>query len=368
MKFKAFFFLLFLFSYSSLFSQVLEGTIFDKLTEKPLQAATVYLDGTTISTITDENGYFKINGNGNNQSALIISFVGYITIRIDNPFQYKKIKSFLEEDSISMDEVFIGKSIFTRKSMLKAFREHFLGSSKAGLSCKIENEDDITLFFDTQTNTLSATARNPLKIKNSYLGYEVVFDVADFYLEYSKPKLDNHYLKQSAFSGTSFYKNISKPNKSDKKRMESFLGSAVHLMMTIANESWEKEKFALFVDKFQTDPKIYFKVEDTLNVKKVTLIKEPIVNKPVYKIMTNVDYTKPIQPEIIGYEDKKVNFNILYDGKKQSSADFFKKEFIVDENGNYSPVYVAMFGGYLGSQKLGDMLPSDYYQTIKGKY
>lgn len=368
MKLKALFFLLFLFSYSSLYSQILEGNIFDKLTEKPLPAATVYLDGTTISAITDENGYFKINGNGNNQSTLVVSFVGYVSLKIENPFQYKKIKTYLEEDSISMDEVFIGKSIFTRKSMLKAFRENFLGKSKAGISCKIENEDDINLFFDTQTNTLSATAKNPLRIKNDYLGYEVVFDLVDFSLLYSQPKLDNFYLKQNAFSGTSFYKNIAKSNKSDKKRMESFLGSTAHLMMTIANESWQKEKFALFVDKFQTDPKIYFKVQDTLDVKLVTLIKEPIVNKPVYKIMTDVDYTKPIQPEVIGYEDKKVNFSILYDGKKQSSADFLKKQFIVDENGNYSPVYVVMFGGYLGSQKLGDMLPLDYYQSIKGKY
>jgi len=369
MKFQKLIFLLFFISCPSLYSQVLEGYVLDKKTEKPLQSATVYLDGTTISTITDEQGYFKINGSGNNQSTLIVSFVGYINLRIENPFQYKKIKSFLEEDSISMDEVFIGKSIFTRKSMLKAFREHFLGSSKAGLSCRIENEDDIDLFFDTETNTLSATARKPLKVINKYLEYEIFFDIVDYKLEYSKPKLDNYYLTRSGFSGTSFYKDFSKSKKSSKKRLESFLGSTAHLMITIANESWQKEKFSLYVGKFPVDPKLYFKVQDTLNVNKVSLIKEPIVNSPVYKInVETIDYTKPIKPEVIGHEDKKVNFGILYDGKKQSSVDFMEKEFIVDQNGNYSPVYVVMFGGYIGKLKLGDMLPSDYYQLIKDKY
>lgn len=367
MKIKGLFFFFFVATYFSSYSQILEGNIFDKLSEKPIESATVYLDGTTISTITDKDGYFKINASGNNQSTLVVSFVGYVSLKIENPFQYKKIKSYLEEDSITMDEVFIGKSIFTRKSMLKVFREQFLGKSKAGLSCKIENEDDIDLFFDEQTNTLSASSRVPLRVKNSYLGYEVFFDLVDFTLNYSQPKLDSFYLRRSAFSGTSFFKDISKRNKSDKKRKESFLGSTPHLMMTIANESWQKEKFALFVDKFQADPKLYFKVQDTLGIKLVTLIKEPETTVPIYKPVADVDYTKPMKLEIMGYEEKKVNFNILYDGNKQSRADFLNKEFIVDENGNYSPVYVVMFGGYLGSQKLGDMLPSDYYQTIKGK-
>jgi len=369
MKFRSLILFLSLFCISSIYSQTLEGYIYDKLSEKPLSGATVYIDGTTISSSTNEDGYFKINGSGNKNSVLVVSFVGYITSRIENPFQYKKIKTFLDEDLITMAEVVIGKSIFTRKSMLKAFRENFLGTSEAGLSCKIENEDDINLFFDEETKTLSATSRTPLKVINKNLGYEVFFDLVDFSVEYNEAKLSPFYVRKSSFAGTSFYKDISKSKKAAKKRQESFLGSATHLMMTIANESWQKEKFGLYVDRFPVDPKEYFKVKDTLGVKKVTLVKEPVKNTPIYKMhVGEIDFKNPIQPEIIGYEDKKVNFNILYDGKKQSVADFLEKEFIVDENGNYSPVYLAFFGGYLGTQKLGDMLPSDYYQTIKGKY
>lgn len=67
-----------------------------------------------------------------------------------------------------------------------------------------------------------------------------------------------------------------------------------------------KRKFSLYVGKFPVDPKLYFKVQDTLNVNKVSLIKEPIVNSPIYKInVETIDYTKPIKPEVIGHEDKK---------------------------------------------------------------
>mgnify|MGYP003605956833 CR=1 FL=1 len=367
MKFQSLFLFIFLIVCNSLHSQILEGNIFDQETKTPLQAATVYLDGTTISTITDENGYFKINGAGS-KSTLVISFVGYKTSRIDNPFQYKKIKTYLELESFSMEEVFIGKSVFTRKSMLKAFRESFLGTSEAGRSCKIENEDALNFFYDEVKNTFTATSRVSLKIKNSRLGYEIYFDLVDFNVEFSRTSLSRDFMKKSSFAGTAFYKDISK-SKKDKERLESYLGSASHLMETIASESWEKEKFRLYVGKFQVDPKEYFAVKDTLNIRKVTIIKQPTQNVAIYKPLTGkIDYSKPIKPEIIGYEDKKTHFNILYDKKKQSVADFYENEFIVDENGNYSPIYVVMFSGYIGFLKVGDMLPSDYYQTIKGKY
>lgn len=367
MKFHRLLFFIFLIASNVAYSQILEGNIFDQDTKEPLQSATVYLDGTTISTITDENGYFKINGAGS-KGTLVLSFVGYKTSRIENPFQYKKIKTYLELESFSMEEVFIGKSVFTRNSMLRAFRENFLGTSEAGRSCKIENEEAINFFYDEVKNIFTATSRIPLKIKNSKLGYEIYFELVDFNVAFTRTSLSQDFRKQSGFAGTAFFKDISNAKK-DKNRLESYLGSASHLMQTIADESWEKEKFGLYVGKFQVDPKMYFTVKDTLNIRKVTIIKEPTENVAIYKPMTgNIDYSKPLKPEIIGYEDKKVNFNILYDKKKQSVADFQQNEFIVDENGNYSPVYVVMFGGYLGMQKVGDMLPSDYYQLIKGKY
>ena len=32
---------------------------------------------------------------------------------------------------------------------------------------------------------------------------------------------------------------------------------------------------------------------------------------------------------------------------------------------NYDAFYNILFGGYMGNLKAGDMLPSDYFQTIK---
>ena len=346
---------IFLFSILQAHAQFLEGSVYDAATGQPLQAATVYLDGTTIYAATDGQGYFKINGNGNSRAALVVSYVGYKTIRFNNPFENKKIRVLMEEDAISMQEVVLSKGPFTRKSMMKAFKEQFLGITEAGLSCEIENEDDINLYYDIDTNTLSASSRKPIKIKNPHLGYEIFFELADFNVIYKRRSLSSPAIEKSYFAGTTFYKDVSKsPKKVAKKRMEAYLGSAPHLMNTIASESWKEQKITLFVDKFMANPKIYFQVGDTLGLKKVTLIKEPVKSVPIY----NSKF------EISGYKDEIANFNILYDGK-QSVMQFSEKVFIVDGSGNYSPIYGVMFGGYIGSLKAGDMLPTDHYQTIK---
>ena len=348
-------------------SQIIEGTIIDNTTNQTLPGATVYLDGTTIAMITDMDGNFSINTRGNN-ATFVVSFIGYSTFRLDNPLQYvnKKLKVMLVEESIKLDEVRVGKGPFSRMQMMKVFKEQFLGSSKSGSSCKIENENDIVLYFDVSNNTLNATARNPLRIKNSYLDYVVNFDLKEFVVQYNYKSLEKFNQKQSFFSGTTFYKDISIKHNAAKKRKETFYGSAAHFVHTLANNAWETESISLFVNGLKVNPTDYFQVKDSLDWKKVTRIKEP--QKSVKKFSTKKNATGQIVvSENDEYEMKPTNFNILYQKDKQSIIEFREKVLYVDKNGNYSPIYGIVYGGYIGNLKAGDMLPINYYETIKEK-
>ena len=349
----------------SLHAQVIEGKVLDSKTQESLPGATVYLDGTTISTITDGDGNFSINTRSSN-ATLVVSFMGYTTHRLENPLQYanKKLKVLLVEQSINLDEVVVGKGPFSRKQMMKVFREQFLGESKSGSSCKIQNEDDVVLYYDVSNNTLNASARNPLKIKNNHLDYEVNFDLVELVVQFNYKSLEKRNQIQSFFSGTTFYKDISKKKKADKKRMETFYGSATHFALTLANNTWEKENIRLFVEGFPANPDEYFQVKDTLGFKKVTLIKEPQKAVKDIKIQESLNNTIKISKT---RKEKfiKTNFNILYKKDKQSVVEFADKVIYVDKNGNYTPIYGILYGGYIGTLKAGDMLPTDYYETIK---
>lgn len=360
---KQIFTLILFFVYNFGFSQILEGTVYNKTTQQPLSAATVYLDGTTISTLTDENGYFKLNSRGNLKPDLVISYVGFITSRINNPFQYKKIKTYIEEDAIGIPEVFIGKGPFTQKEMLRSFKFHFLGSSKAAASCKIENEDDLYFSFDVETNTLTATSQNPLRITNKYLGYEINFELIDFEVKFNYRTLNAHNEKSSSFAGTTFFRDISKGNKLEKRREQAYLGSSTHFINSLANKTLEKERYRIIVDKFQVNPELYFQVTDTLGFKKITVLKDPMIRVP--KPPDNIGTTFTVSKE--EYVEKKDFFHIYYADGLQSFANFISNEYIVDENGNYNPYHGVVFGGYIGNLRAGDMLPTDYRQNKKEK-
>ena len=353
------------FSIATLQGQIITGQILDEVTKESLPGATVYLDGTSLSTITDAEGNFRLHSK-DSKAILVVSFIGYLTYKLENPRQYlgKRLKVLMVEESIALDEVVIGKGPFSRAQMMKVFKEEFLGESKAGKSCKIENENDIILYYDVSENTLRATSRNPLQIHNKYLDYDVNFDLEDFKVYYNFKSLNKFNQVSSYFSGTTFYKDLKKSNQSDKRRRASFYGSAQHFAYTLANMAWEKEEIRLFVNGFQVNPKDYFNVKDTLGIKKVTLIKEPQKENPSFNVQGNrgnINGTSIKKPS----QYIKTNFNVLYQKDKQSIIDFVDKVLYVDANGNYNPIYGILYGGYIGTLKAGDLLPTDYFQSYK---
>lgn len=341
-------------------AQYLRGTVVDKDTGETLPGATLYIDGTTVATATNSDGNFGLDIKGQ-KSDLVISFVGYVTLRIAEPdrFKNKKMTVVLEKDLIRLDEVIIGKGPFSRKQMMRAFKEEFLGTTTAGQSCSILNEEDIFLYFDVTENKLKAVAKTPVIIRNNYLGYDIFFDLASFELQFTSKTLHLCELQLSSFSGTSFFKDIAKKGKANKKRYENYQGSVAHFMQTLANETWQEEQFELFVDGFKDNPKDYFVVKDTLGLKRVTL-KIPEKSRRKTGATINMFRLSPTTEE-----PSLAVFNVLYKKQQQSVLEFKDKSIFIDENGNYSPIFGIIYGGYFGWLKLGNFLPTDYYQTIK---
>ena len=87
----------------------------------PLYGATIYFDGTTIGTTTDENGYFELNLKTFPNGKLIISHVGYETVYLDEFIS--PISLSLQPTALALNEVILEPIPFSRKELIKAFRE-----------------------------------------------------------------------------------------------------------------------------------------------------------------------------------------------------------------------------------------------------
>ncbi len=323
------------------FSQHLFGVVLDVNTKEPIAGASVYFDNTTVGTITSFQGEFSFDLENKIGSPLVISFVGYKTITITSLEYDKKYEVLLEEDISALDEVFIEyEDEWTRSYKLKQFKEQFLGFSKFSKACKILNEDDIVLRFNTTKMQLSASTKRPLIIKNEALDYEITYDLKEFVVQYNakgdirvtvKNNKDNWYVLHSVYySGTSFFKTeISKKHKRAlKNREKAYEGSVLHFMRSISSGRLKEERYKIFKGSSQVNPAYYIftKKNDSLNTTEVTIPNE---------------------------------INILHKNK-QSIIRSEVKTFAIDVYGNHSPIEQVLFGGFMGNQRVGDALPLGY--------
>ncbi|WP_299365194.1 carboxypeptidase-like regulatory domain-containing protein [Winogradskyella sp.] len=315
-------------------SQTLTGTVVDDSTKQPLETVSVYFDNTTVGTTTNEKGEFAINYTDAIQSSLVISYLGYEKVIINDYRSQTVLNIALKPSSVALDEVYINYDDgLTRRQKLRLFRKEFLGTSIFAKTCKILNEDDLVLRYDKKNRVLYVNANAPIIIRNRALQYEIAFDIIDFEASYRYANIEtqNFALDKVAYTGTTYYKDLEKANKKStkRKREEAYKGSVQHFMRALYNKKLKEEGYEIYFNSFKVDEYDYFNIEpkEDSDFKEVTL-------------------------------RRKVS--ILYDKQYQSDIDVFVDSFLVDVYGNYSAIKGIYFTGAMGSQRIGDTLPLDY--------
>jgi len=224
--------MLFVFLFMSVlsYSQTVTGIVLDNISKQPLIGASVYFDGTTIGVITDETGRFTLTTKKQINTPLIISYIGYNDFLIANPWELGELQVLLNPKAVQLNEVVLSADPFTREEKLQAFKEQFLGNTKGGRSCKIMNEEVISLFFDVSKKELLATADETIIIENPYLGYVIHFRLSDFVASFHRKSLYPIDVKGTYYVGTSFF--IDKKEnlaKFEKRRTNTFKIGRAHV-------------------------------------------------------------------------------------------------------------------------------------------
>lgn len=188
MKFKTSFLLLFL-AYSAVAQNAVTGRVIDSLTRKPVPFANVYFAGSTVGTMTSEDGQFKLSGFPSGKYDLTASFVGYHPAQRSLFFENNghEITLVLLEKTTQLDEVVIRPNNSNRIYDMHTFKEGFLGSSVNAAVTKIKNEDDLD--FDFENQKFTAFSRRPLEVVNQALGYKIIYDMQLFEIDYNTRKM-----------------------------------------------------------------------------------------------------------------------------------------------------------------------------------
>lgn len=323
-----------------IFSQIkIQGNVYDEKGE-PIFGVSVYVDGSTIGTITNDLGFFALELNSETNASLVFRSMGFISTAVNLKSYSNPITIILKEDVKELREVVVEKNMFTRKQMMKLFKKQFLGINVAGKNCIIENEEEIYFDYDRKTLTLTAYSDKPLIIINNYLGYKIEYQLIDFQCKFNKFSMDSEFVTQFQFAGNSFFTELVNTKKVFKRRLNSYEGSTLHFFRNLISNKWNKKEFTLYEGSFITNPQLHFK--------------QTQIENGMYKIVV-------VPKKSINLKTKLVNqFNILFDNKKQSKIQFYTTEFYVDSFGVFTNYENILFSGEIVSKRIGDMLPTNF--------
>jgi hypothetical protein len=233
-----------LFSATAFGQATLRGKVLNATSDKPLPGASVYLNNTSIGTVTDESGNFIIPNAINGE--LVISCVGYERILFPLGVDELKEKSFtfkLSARQSTLRDVMILSDV-ARKRYLQLFKANFLGLTEEADQSSILNLNAVNFSAAKEKNAFFAYSDTPLTIINKKLGYIIRFDLEEFFL--------NQKTGHTFFYGFTRYEEMGDKKRWHTNRRKAYYGSSMHFLRSLVKNELEKEHFSIFLLKQDT--------------------------------------------------------------------------------------------------------------------
>jgi hypothetical protein len=239
------FFLCFLFGSTCVFSQaVFKGHVFNEDAHKPLGSVSVYLNNTSIGTITNDDGLFILKGIPQGKFNLVATCVGFetYTTLLDLRDLPKDFQIVLKPKTDELE----GFSVLpTDPNGWDKYGKYFtvliIGTTLNSNETKLMNPE-VVKFRLNESNNLVAFAKEPLKITNYVLGYEIEYKLEEFEVNLNTALVN--------YSGYAFYKDmgLKQPNRVRRyaeARFETYKGSLLHFMRSFYANDLEVQGFEM---------------------------------------------------------------------------------------------------------------------------
>ncbi|MFN0257147.1 carboxypeptidase-like regulatory domain-containing protein [Pedobacter ureilyticus] len=210
--------------------------------KETIPGAAIYLSGTKISTITNNEGKFSISKLPPGSYDVLIQVVGYLPYSKSVTISDKNIHidATIKANAVTLQEVVI-KPDPNRLAYLNLFKEFFIGRTPNAKECKILNSEVLNIDYDKQARVLSVNSREFLIIENKALGYRIKYLLQNFEYDYRS--------RIVYFAGFPFFEEMkgskSKINKWNKMRNIAYYGSSQHFFQSLYQGKTEADGFVL---------------------------------------------------------------------------------------------------------------------------
>lgn len=236
-------------------AQQIRGRVTDAGTGKAIENVSVYLDGTSQGTITDNQGNFVLSNNLQTKAPLVLSYLGYQTLMLKE-YAGDNLNLTLKPKVIALAEVTVRYDKISRGRAMRIFMNEFIGANDN--DCVIANPQDINFRYDRKQDLLTAEADKPLLITNKLLGYKINFFLAGF----SRTPLKTQYKGNYFFTEDTAGLKPAKIQAIIKARDDAYFGSRMHFIRALWANQLDQNYFAMY--KTPKD-NIYYDVEYRLD-------------------------------------------------------------------------------------------------------
>lgn len=224
------------------------GLVKDADTGETLPFCNVFINNTTISTVTDMDGNFVLSGLEPGPLDVGFSFMGYVaeTRKVTlNPGGTVTVNLSMKPFATELNDVEIKAS--RDKSWerdLRKFENLFIGIDDAAAKTQILNPWAIDFPAATEKGAFIAKADLPIEIENRYLGYKITFNLNEFF---DSPT--NYRIVGAARFEEMEPASDSEKSTWEKNRADVYRKSPMNMFRSILSGSQEREGFYLYGDK-----------------------------------------------------------------------------------------------------------------------
>src|SRR6187200_876679 len=221
----------------------IRGRVTDGETLATLKGASVYINNTTVGTITDDKGDFELGPFQPGRYEVVASYVGYDALLYSAEIKTAGIRiTFkLEKKEEVLREVLVLSSEL-RKRYLDIFKKYVIGVSVAADHCQIKNIEEVQFASGETKDEIVAYTEKALEIENPELGYTIHFDLIEFY--YNKATNGAYFFGYTRF--VDWGKDEKTKKKWIRKRKQAYEGSTVHFFRSLVNKNLAKERFTVY--------------------------------------------------------------------------------------------------------------------------
>ena len=137
------------------YNQVIKGTVFDNKTKEVVYSASIYFSGTSVGTLSDQNGNFQLDISKYPSMPLTVSAIGYYSFTLKVISTGKPNLVYMNPKLFELNEVVVNARSHSRERQenLTTFRNEFLGTTGNAINCMITNEDDIRFKYSSDGDT-----------------------------------------------------------------------------------------------------------------------------------------------------------------------------------------------------------------------